>query len=224
MLYNMLMRKTISLFISLLTAGNLILMPVVVRAQTETTTETSTEVTTKENETAEQKTTRTARIEEYKKNLKAKLTEASKALVATRCEKAQGVAKTRNEKDLTNLRGRTTAYSKIVAGLERTSERLSEKSLDVSTLDSNIATLKTKIENFNTLETTSRQALQDLTLLDCKSDPEAFKAALEAARTARQNAQAAAKEVRSYLKDVVKETLKSLKAELEQQSTTKEEE
>lgn len=223
MLYNVLMNKVLSLFISFVTAGNLVLVPVMVRAETESeSSHASTTEVTKETETNEQKKTRASRVEEYKKNVKDKLSQTSKAKIVDKCEKAQSVAKTRHSKDENNLKGRSTAYSKIVEALERTSVRLKNDGIDVSKLESNTTELNAKIQNFNALEATSRQTLQDLSLIDCKSDPEAFKAALESARTARQNTQVAAKEVRTYLKDVVKQTLKTLKVERENQVTNQE--
>ena len=160
---------------------------------------------------------RTTRIENYKKSLKEALTAAAKTRITERCLAAQAVVKTKITNNSNAATARTAAYNKIVENLEGVVAKVAADapSVDTAELQANITVLQTKIAAFTTANTTYQQSLTDLSVLDCKTDPTAFKAALEAARTDQQAVLTSAKDIRTYLTDTVKLTLQELKTKLD---------
>ncbi len=154
------------------------------------------------------------RLETYRKNLKEVLTAAAKARIAERCVAAQAIVKGKSNNNGKSTEARTTVYNKIVSELQALVSAASEKSVSVTDLQANIAVLQTKILSFTASNKLYQQELGDLSALDCKVDPTAFKAALEAARADQLATLAAAKDVRSYFNDTIKVTLKALKSKL----------
>lgn len=179
-------------------------------ATTDKTTSTPTATPTTTPEVTDEKG-RTTRISTYKKDLKETLTDAVKIRIAARCEGAQGIVKAKTTNNGTVSTARAAAYADIVKNLQSLSTTLSADGSDVTTLNANISVLQTDITAFNTANTTYQQALADVAALDCKTDPTAFKAALEAARTDQKAVFKAAQTIRIYLTDTVKVTLKALK-------------
>jgi len=213
------MKKLITLCMSLsLLFG---FSPVLVHAVSETKTEeaATTSVTTTAPEDTEAKTkARATRVDAYKKNLKETLTTTVKNRIADRCQAAQTLVKvkTRNNTDITEKR--TEKYDGIVAKLESLATRLAGEDADVSALNANIVELKSKITLFTTANESYQDALSDLETVECKTDPTAFKAALEAARAAQVKVHDAAKEIRTYLVGTVKPALQAIKAASESEN------
>jgi chromosome segregation ATPase len=160
----------------------------------------------------------TDRIAERKAALKTKLSTAEKTRITTKCKASQG--------NLSSVKGklqgietsRGEVYKNIQTRLTDLSTKLKNKGVDTTALDADIATLKTKIDTFNTDLTAYKQAVSDLATMDCATDPDGFKASLETARTALKKVGEDAKAVRSYLNDTVKPLLKTIRAELEKPS------
>jgi chromosome segregation ATPase len=155
----------------------------------QTTTTSSDTSTEQENEkeiqdTAKDITALKARLEARKAALKTKLTAAETLRIKNKCATAQG--------NLSSVRGRikgietsrAQVYDNLTDRLTKLSSRLSDQGVDVATLNSEITELKAKITTFETDLAAYKQAVTDLAAMDCKSDPTAFKASLDAARTA----------------------------------------
>jgi hypothetical protein len=158
---------------------------------------------------------RATRLEAYKKELKDTLTDAVKLRIENRCVAAQALVKGKTTANTAITKTRVAAYSAIVTELQSLATAASAKGADVTTLQSEITTLQTKITAFNTANATYQQALTDLGALDCKTDPVGFKAALEAARSDQTAVFTVAKDIRTYINDTIKPTLKTLKTSLE---------
>jgi hypothetical protein len=219
MLYNNSMKKRISYFITSASIALFgVLTPVMVRAQTDTVPPDTTVTTTTETETS---TSRKSRIEQYKLKLTAALTAAAKSRITERCVAAQAMVKGRTTANAAITTARERTYTKIVSDLEAVIAGAKAKEADTTTLEANLTALQAKITAFKSANTTYQQALSDLAALDCKADPTAFKAALESARTDQKAVFQAAADIRSYLHDTVKPTLKALKDSLK--TTTEEE-
>lgn len=207
------MKKITSLLVALLMMTSTLAMPVLAHAEATmdgTTTSTTTSDETKP-ETETEKEARKTRLEAYKKALVQKLTESAKTRIAARCVAAQALIKAHTTRSSAAIKARGEIYSKIVTRLKDVQTNVGSEGVDNLTLEANIAVLEEKIAAFNTAADAHEQSLTDLAALDCKTDPEAFKAALESARTTQLEALNAAKEVRTYLNDTVKVTLKALK-------------
>ena len=225
MLYNRVMNKKIAYFaMSFTLLLNVAILQVAVHAQTEEMSTTAVPATQTpmpsssgeaEVESAEDSAARPTRITNYKKNLKVNLTNSAKARIGERCTAAQAQLKVKKNNNFSVHATRVEAYDKIMAKLKELSASASAKGADVSALQTNITELQGKIVTFKTAHTPYQQALTDLTAIDCKADPVAFKAALEVARTNQTAVFEAAKAVRTYLKETVKPTLTTLKTVLE---------
>jgi hypothetical protein len=82
--------------------------------------------------------------------------------------------------------------------------------------------LQAKITVFNTDLTTYKQALSDLKLVDCATDPAAFQAALLTARASHDTLVKDSGDIKTYVQGTVKPTLTAIKTTLEaSEKTTK---
>lgn len=223
MLYNSGMKKKITYFVmSLSLAFSVGAVPLAAHAesigrvgasranaQVETTT-TDVPTTTATDDSAG----RVTRLEAYKKSLKEALTAAAKARIIERCVAAQVMVKTKVTNNAATTTARTNAYDAIVKSLQSVVTAGKAKNIDVSELEAEITAMQAKIVTFQTANTAFQQALTDVGALDCKTDPTAFKAALETARTDQVAVFTSAKDIRTYLNDTVKATLQALKTKL----------
>jgi hypothetical protein len=179
-----------------------------------TTISTTTAENTDKTTTTDDSSGRTSRIDAYKKNAKETLTAEAKARISARCVAAQAVVKNKIANNETITTTRETAYEEIIGNLQGVVTAASAQTADVADLQANISVLQAKIVSFKTANTTYQQALTDLNLMDCKADPSAFKATLQAAREDQLAVFTSAKDIRNYLNDTVKVTLKALKTKL----------
>ncbi len=182
---------------------------------TTTTTMSSSDGSTETTETADDSAGRPARVEAYKKGLKEALSVAAKARTTERCAAAQALVKGRVTNNGKSTAARIKVYESIVSKLQEVVSSASEKGVSVTDLQANITVLQAKIVAFKATNITYQQTLMDVSMVDCKTDPTAFKAALEAARTGQQAVHTSAKDIRSYVNDTIKVTLKALKTKLD---------
>lgn len=184
------------------------------------TTTSSDDSTQKAPEPAEDAKTVSNRIEQRKAELKTKLTTAEKTRLKAKCKASQGNLSSEKGrvKGLETSRGQV--YNNLLTRLNDLSARLKVKGVDTTALNADIATLKTKIDTFNTDLASYKQAVSDLASMDCATDPDGFKASLEAARTALKKVNDDAAAVRSYLNDTIKPLLKTIRTELEKSQGT----
>lgn len=207
-----------SLFIIL---AVLFMMPIfattVVYGETGTST---TENQQEQAETAEQKTSREARIKALKETLKVKLASAEKKKIQDRCQGAQGKTSSIIGRFQGIETSRGEVHKNLLNRLNALVEKLKAKSIDTTELEEAIVVLNTKIETFNTDLATYKQAVADLKAIDCKAEPESFKAALAAARTSLEKVRADAKDIRTYLQETIKPILKETRDALEPKTET----
>lgn len=195
-------------------------------SQTNTTRTTSTEVKTT-NQTAQATTLSDAdkqkllqRLTERKTNLKTKLTNAQKVRLQTKCKAAQGLMAPIKSKVTGYEQGRGEVYSKVVTRLKDVSIKVKAKGISTTELDAAITTLEGKVTTFNTDIAIYKQAVSDLTDMECTTDPEAFQASLQEARSALEKVKSDATDIRSYVKDTIKPILLTIKGQLQPKKTT----
>lgn len=92
--------------------------------------------------------------------------------------------------------------------------KLKAKNVDTTTYDSQVAELKTMVTTYETDLAKYKEAVSDLQELDCTSNPDGFKAALEAARTALGKVNTDGQAIKSYLSKTIKPTLKTIHDQL----------
>jgi hypothetical protein len=212
------------LLASILTAGSMVATPAFalahegeVKPATTTTTTTQTEETS-----AEAKAKRKARLDKAKLDFKVKLTAVASARIKERCVNAQSQVAKLNDKFGNSVTKRTKAYEALQSRLDKLVTKLKEKGVDTATLEQQITELDTKITTYNTDLDAYKQSLVDLKEVDCKTDPDAFKAALEASRAAHVKIVEDVTGIRTFLKDTIKPTLKEILTSLEKSETDSE--
>lgn len=170
-------------------------------------------------QTAEELRLQQARLEQRKAEIKLKLSNAEKLNIQNKCKAAQGLVSSVKGRAKGIETSRSEVYGNIVAHITELSTKLKNKNADTVALNADIAALQAKIATFNTDLATYKQAVIDLADMDCKTDPDGFKASLQAARTALEAVNKDSAAVRSYVKDTIKPELAKLRAALEAAKT-----
>lgn len=186
----------------------LLVVPAVVMAvdaQVGTPTETTT-ATTSTADTADQAAiqARNKRAQERIAQLKTKLTAAETAKLKLKCVASQGKLQSLSGRINGIQASRSEVYDATIARLSLLAERLKKLGVDSSQMQTHIDKLKTLIATYKTDLETYRTAVEDASALDCASDPTAFKAALEQARTAQVGVYKDVTSIRAYVQNDVK--------------------
>lgn len=189
-------------------------------SNTTTTPTTQTTETTEVPETPVQKTEREARIKTLKEQQKIRLSLTEKKKIQDKCQAAQGKVSSLGGRINGLETSRTKVHANLLARMENLVAKLKTKNLDTTQLEASITELEAKIATFNTDIATYKQSISDLRALDCKTDPEGFKAALQTSRTNLEKVRADAKAVHSYLNETIKPLLKTIRAQVEGGTTT----
>jgi hypothetical protein len=154
------------------------------------------------------------RIEKRKDARKLRLSFAEKAKLTSKCKAAQGLLRAAEVRIKGVETSRAQVHENLLARLNGLVTKLKEKQIDTGELETQITELTTKIEAFKTKITDYKQAVSDLGAMDCTTDPEGFKASLEDARALRVELKDAAADVRTYLRETIKETLKGIRQQV----------
>lgn len=109
---------------------------------------------------------------------------------------------------------RKTAYDTIMGDVKILTDGLKNQAFDTTNLEQNTKELSDKLEAYQTNLETYRQALEDLTVIDCSKDPATFMAALQAARRAHTNLTGQVADIRAYILNTLKPTLQQVREEL----------
>lgn len=155
------------------------------------------------------------RLEKRKTEHKTKLSTLEKTRIKSKCQASQGLVSSVKGRIKGIETSRTNVHKNIVEKLTTLSIKINNKGVDASELDDNIVTLQAKIDVFKTNLAAYKQSVIDLEAMDCKIDPDGFKASLEAARAAQAKVKSDSEDIKSYIKDVIKPLLKSLRAQIE---------
>jgi chromosome segregation ATPase len=157
------------------------------------------------------------RVEEHKNTFKLKLNSTEILRLKGKCGSAQDKIKTYRENINANVPARVKAYQNLQSRLTSLVEKLKAANIDTSTLEQQLTVLDQKIDTFNDNLATYKQQLADLKDIDCTSDPDGFKAALEAARETRKKLAAEIADIKAYVKETIKPTLQTIRQQLEAQ-------
>lgn len=180
--------------------------------QMNTTTQQTT--STEAVETPAQKTEREARVKQLKTAQKTKLTTTEKKKIQDKCQAAQGKMSSVTGKFNGIETSRAQVHKNILERLVTANNKLKEKGVATTQLEAEITALTAKIDTFNADLAAYKQAVTDLKAVDCKTDPEGFKAALTDARADLEKVRTSAKAVQTYLKETVRPLLTELKKQV----------
>jgi len=185
-----------------------------------TTTTTQKPTTTPAPLTDEQKRLMQERIQKRKDALKLRLTTAQQNRLKDRCKNAQGKIQSEQSKVNGIETSRAKVHANVLSHLTKLETKLAAQGLNTTELKVQITVLQTKIATFNTDLVEYKAAVSDLAAMDCVADPVGFKSSLEATRTARKKLREDAVAVHTYIKETIKPTLATLRAQLEKPATT----
>ncbi len=160
------------------------------------------------------------RIQKRKTELKTRLANTEKLKLQNKCQASQGKVSSIRGRIKGIETSRAQVYKNVTNHLKDLSEKLKNKGVDTTEFDASITELETKIATFNTDLAAYKQIVADLADMDCKSDPEGFKASLEAARAALKKVSEDAAAVKAHVKDVIKPLLKEIRTELEKSESS----
>ncbi len=167
-----------------------------------------------DNATQGQEEKRAERLQNYKDRLAERLTIAEERKIKGACKGAQNVVLRLSENASQVKQIRQNAYSSISDKLERLAVKLEVAGVDTSTLNDAINSMDAEVDIFLATMTDYETILVDLSNLDCESDPQAFKAALSAAKQQRVTLVSSSQGLRNYFNNSIKPILQQIKQEL----------
>lgn len=184
-----------------------------VEATTSVPTETTSTATT---DTTDQATAqaRTKRAQERIAQLKTKLTAIEAAKLKLKCAASQSKLKSLSVRINVIQTNRSQVYDATIARLSLMAERLKKLGVDSSQMQSHIDKLKELISTYKADLETYSIAVSDASALDCATDPTAFKAALEQARTAQAGVYKDVTAIRTYVQNDIKTYVGGLKSQI----------
>lgn len=126
------------------------------------------------------------RIEGYKNSYPVNLATEDEQIIADGCDVIkQKLVNARSRVNSTTT-NRENVYGNIERRLAAVQNRLSLQRLDTSVVDLSLASYRIEVTNFKNSADKYLSILDDAILIDCKTDPSAFKSTIIAAREARQ--------------------------------------
>lgn len=186
-----------------------------------TLTETQVQTDTNEDKPTEKEISeRQERLNKRKADLKTSLSFFQKSNLKDKCKSAQGKISSVSGRVNGIETSREKVHVNIVNRLTELSVKLKNKNISTTEFDATIVELQAKITTFKTDLAIYKQALSDMSAMDCASDPEAFKATLDSARTSLETVKADAAAIRTYLKDTIKPLLVTIRTQISDSKPT----
>jgi chromosome segregation ATPase len=160
-----------------------------------------------------------SRVNERKTRLKTKLDERQADRLKQRCAPAQQKLTAVLERFNNSNQPYSAKYESYLARLAKLQTKLKENNIDTTTLDQQIAEYSNKYQALKDATEKFKQSVNDAKQVDCVSDPDGFKAALDDARAEAQAVRQVRADLQTYAKETIKPSLHSLKESLNSAST-----
>lgn len=168
-----------------------------------------------------QKQEMSKRVQKRKSESKQRFSALQQKRIQTKCKNAQVPVRAAVGRLQTIQTNRTKAHANIVEKLRKLETKLENKGIDTTQLSTQITELEAKVATFNTDLAAYKQIVEDVgNMEDCSTDPVAFGTSLEDARSALQKVHDDAQAIRSYVKETIKPTLKTIKTQLHASADT----
>lgn len=161
------------------------------------------------------------RIEAYKTKLANNPGQADLNRLKLRCSVAQNVLGNVSTRSTNAQQKRSQAYTKINSTLDDLIKVLKVESIETTKLEAQAKELKSKTDTFNKTQAAFTIAVKDAAELKCEQDPLALQAAIQEARNLQSQLLTQAADIRTYVTNVLKPTLKQLRSEIASTQTTK---
>lgn len=154
------------------------------------------------------------RVEQYKAKLQTQPSQSDLNKLKLRCSVAQERLKAVGTRAGTVQEKRVAAYGSINKTLDELTAALKAKNINTTSLETQSRDLKAKTDAFATDLSAYKQSVEDAAGSDCASDPLALRAALEDARNYHTKLVQEVADIRTYVNNVVKVTLKQTRDDL----------
>lgn len=161
-----------------------------------------------------QQSTLQQRVEDYKTKLGTAPSQTELNRLKLRCSVAQTALKTLSTRVGSVQEKRVDAYDTINKNLTDLIAALKAKSINTTQLEAQSKELKTKTDTFATDLKAYKQSVEDAASADCSGDPLALRAALEEARKGHTKLVTEVGDIRAYINNVIKPTLKQVRADV----------
>ncbi|GAC1387434.1 MAG: hypothetical protein NVS1B7_1160 [Candidatus Saccharimonadales bacterium] len=162
-------------------------------------------------ENSDDKVLRLKRLESRKAESKIRLAPTEQQHLSAVCRDAQGKAAATKAKIKSLTVSRTENYVTIIRKLTELENNLHARLFDTSVLRSEIANLQSQVSTFNTDIASYKVAVDDVVIMDCMSDPTAFKVSLDVARSARDKSIQDSGSIKAYIVSTIRPTLEQIK-------------
>lgn len=161
-----------------------------------------------------QQTNLQQRVEQYKAKLQTSPSQGELNKLKLRCSVAQDRLKGLNTRIGNVQEKRIPAYDSVNKTLEELVTALKAKNVTTTNLEAQSKELKAKTDAFAADLTAYKQAVDDAANADCANDPLATRAALQDARNLHTKLMQQVPDIRTYVNNVIKVTLKQIRADL----------
>lgn len=152
-----------------------------------------------------------ARIKAKKEAMQNRADVARENIVKAKCRSSQSLINKVSEKASSAKTSRDEIYNNMIKNAVKLSDRMKTNGQDTTKLDANIAELNTLIEKFKIDLKDMRQLAQDITEMDCETDPAGFSTLLDEIRSSRELVAQDSAAIRAYIKDTLKPTLQEIR-------------
>lgn len=157
---------------------------------------------------------RTARIAALREQYRIKLSDKERELVMTRCEPAQtSLQKIAFRLNETRI-ARTGTYDDVIGSLDTVRTLIVAKQIDPSNIELLTVEYQLKKATFEIAVSDYQTALEDSIQVDCKAQPEDFRAALEGVRSARKDVVNSSAQITELTNSNLKTAFDTLKLKL----------
>lgn len=162
----------------------------------------------------QKKLNREKRLQEYKEKRTTKLTAAQEQQLKAKCQGAQVVTQklVDNAEKVKTLR--EAQYGKVSSKLTQLVERLKMAKVETAEIEKAVSGFSEQSTAFLTAIDSYKTTLDDLSEMECATDPVAFRAALEEAKTQRVALVKSSQDLRKYYNETIKPALQVLRAKL----------
>jgi len=162
----------------------------------------------------------TARLNALKDLYRINLTDKERQSVIENCEPAQvGLLKISTKLATTKL-SRAKTYSSVVSSLVGLRSLVSAKRIDPSNIELLTVEYQQTIEKFNLAITAYQTTLDDAIQVDCRAQPEEFRASIEGVRASRKQVVSASSQINEVTKSNLKTAFDTLKDRLDAEVQT----
>lgn len=163
---------------------------------------------------ANDQTTLEGRIQARKESLKITLDAAKANRIKNSCKAAQGKLQASSKRIQGIRTSRSEVYNNLTARLNNAKDKLAESNIDTAKLDSAMTELADTIVSYKTIMTSYQSAIDDASVLDCQTDPEAFWLSISQARESITEIKDTHQQIKDHLKNSIKPELVELRKQL----------